>query len=197
MYNYNTDKLVIIAYAVGAGGKFLANCLGISESACLQDWDLYELTSTEKKQLLLNRLESTPKGTWSDLDLGCWQMFEKSIDGMTAEEIHSIEWKFSGVVDISNSDKYYFQTTHDEHGYHELINAFPNARTINFINCNQLKRNSYNISIDLNINSEFTFDVTNYKTVTDTIKSIRIFYEHFNMKDFDSIFISAFYKKWI
>ena len=160
MYNYNTDKLVIIAYAVGAGGKFLANCLGISESACLQDWDLYELTSTEKKQLLLNRLESTPKGTWSDLDLGCWQMFEKSIDGMTAEEIHSIEWKFSGVVDISNSDKYYFQTTHD-------------------------------------INSEFTFDVTNYKTVTDTIKSIRIFYEHFNMKDFDSIFISAFYKKWI
>ena len=76
MYNYNTDKLVIVAYPTGAGGKFLINCLGVSKHACLQNWELYDLTSTEKKQLILDRLQSTLKGTWNDLDLGCFKMFE-------------------------------------------------------------------------------------------------------------------------
>ena len=62
-YNFNTNKLIIVAYPMGAGGKFLINCLGISEDACLQDWELYDLTSKQKKQLILDRLESTPKGT--------------------------------------------------------------------------------------------------------------------------------------
>ena len=91
---------------MGAGGKFLVNCLGISEKACLQDWELYDLTSKQKKQLILDRLESTPKGTWNDLDLGCFKMFENNLDGMTAEEIHSIDWEFQKIVDISNGNKY-------------------------------------------------------------------------------------------
>ena len=60
-FNYNTDKLVIVAYPIGAGGKFLINCLGISEDACLQDWELYNLTSIEKKALILDRMVATPK----------------------------------------------------------------------------------------------------------------------------------------
>ena len=182
---------------MGAGGKFLINCLGISENACLQDWELYDLTSAQKKQLILDRLESTPKGTWYDLDLGCFKMFENNLDGMTAEEIHGIDWEFQKIIDISHGDKYYFQTTHNERDYVKLVNAFSNARTINFINCNQIKRDIYNPSTDLNIESEFTFDVNDYKTVSDTTNSICRFYEHFNMKDFDSIFISEYYEKWI
>jgi hypothetical protein len=196
-FNYSTDKLVIVAYPTGAGGKFLVNCLGISKDACLQDWELYDLTSTEKKKLILDRLASTPKGTWNDLDLGCFKMFENNLDGMTAEEIHGIDWEFQKIIDISHGNKYYFQTTHNEQDCVKLVNAFSNARTINFINCNQIKRDIYNPSTDLNIESEFTFDVNDYKTVTDTTNSIRRFYEHFNMKDFDSIFISEYYEKWI
>jgi len=197
MYNYNTHKLVIVAYPTGAGGKFLINCLGISEKACLQDWELYDLTSKQKKQLILDRLESTPKGTWNDLDLGCFKMFENNLAGMTAEEIHSIDWEFQKIVEISNGNKYYFQVTHTEQDYAKLVNTFPNAHTINFINCNQIKRDIYNPKTDLNIESEFTFDVNNYKTKADTTNSISRFYEHFNMKDFDSIFISEYYEKWI
>jgi len=196
-FNYNTDKIVIVVYPTGAGGKFLINCLGISEDACLQDWELYDLTSTEKKKLILDRLASTPKGTWNDLDLGCFRMFENNLDGMTAKEIHSIEWEFQKIIDISHGDKYFFKVTHKKQDYAERVNAFSNARTINFINCNQIKRDIYNPRTNLNIESEFTFDVNNYKTITDTINSISRFYEHFNMKDFDSIFISEYYEKWI
>jgi len=196
-FNYNTDKLVIVAYPTGAGGKFLINCLGISEDACLQDWELYNLTSIEKKALILDRMGATPKYTWNDLDLGCFKQFEYNIDGLTADEIRKIEFEFNEVIDISNGDKYFFQTTHNKRDYIELCNAFPKAHTINLISCNQLERDIYSSTNDLDIKSEFTFDVINYKNKKDTLNGVRRFYDYLNMKDFDSIFISEYYEKWI
>ena len=195
-FNYATNKLVIVAYPMGAGGKFLINCLGVSEASCLQDWELYDLTSTEKKQLILDRLESTPNGTWNDLDLGCFKMFENNLDGITVEEIHSIDWEFQKIVDISNGDKYYFQVTHNAQDYATLVNAFPNARTINFIKCNQIKRDIYNPTTDLNIESEFVFNVNNYNDMLATTTGILTFYKLLKLHDFDYDFISEYYTKW-
>jgi len=197
IYNYNTDKLVIVAYPTGAGGKFLVNCLGVSEVACLQDWELYNLTPKQKKQLILDRLASTPKGTWQDLDLGCFKMFENNLDGMTVKEIHSIDWEFQKIVDISNGSKYYFQVTHNAQDHAELVNAFPNTRTINFVNSNQLKRNIYKPIEDINVKAEFIFDVTNYKDRSNTLNSVQEFYNHFGLQDFDRNFILDYYEKWI
>ena len=196
-YNFDTDKLVIVAYPMGAGGKFLINCLGVSEVACLQDWELYNLTPKQKKQLILDRLASTPKGTWQDLDLGCFKMFENNLDGMTVKEIHSIDWEFQKIVDISNGSKYYFQVTHNAQDYVELVNAFPNTRTINFVNSNQLKRNIYKPIEDINVKAEFIFDVTNYKDRSNTLNSIQEFYNHFGLQDFDRNFVLNYYEKWI
>ena len=196
-YNFDTDKLVIVAYPMGAGGKFLINCLGVSEVACLQDWELYNLTPKQKQQLILDRLASTPKGTWQDLDLGCFKMFENNLDGMTVKEIHSIDWEFQKIVDISNGSKYYFQVTHNAQDYVELVNAFPNTRTINFVNSNQLKRNIYKPIEDINVKAEFIFDVTNYKDRSNTLNSIQEFYNHFGLQDFDRNFVLNYYEKWI
>lgn len=196
-YNFDTDKLVIVAYPMGAGGKFLINCLGVSEVACLQDWELYNLTPKQKQQLILDRLASTPKGTWQDLDLGCFKMFENNLDGMTVKEIHSIDWEFQKIVDISNGSKYYFQVTHNAQDYVELVNAFPNTRTINFVNSNQLKRNIYKPIEDINVKAEFIFDVTNYKDRSNTLNSVQEFYNHFGLQDFDRNFVLNYYEKWI
>ena len=195
-YNFKTDKVVIVGYPMGAGGKFLINCLGVSNGACLQDWDLYDLTSAEKKELILDRLENTPAGTWNDLDLGCFKQFENNLDGMTAEEIHAIKWEFTKLLDISNGDKYYFQATHDEQDYVQLTHAFPNARTINFIKCSKLKRHMYSSSTDLDIESEFVFNVNNYNDVLATTTGILTFYKLLKLDDFDYDFVSEYYTKW-
>ena len=180
---------------MGAGGKFFINCLGISESACLQDWELYELTPKEKKTLIFDRLFEVSEGTWNDLDLGCFKMFENNLDGMTAEEIHSIDWEFQKIIDISSGDKYFFQTTHNEDDYIELCSAFPNAITVKFINSEQIKRNNYNPK-DFAAQAEFTFDVADYNTLNSTLDKIQLFYNKFGMPDFDADFISEYYTLW-
>jgi len=195
-FNYNTDKLVIVAFPMGAGGKFLINSLGVSNRACLQDWELYNLSSTEKKQLIFDRLDATPAGTWNDLDLGCFKQFEYNIDGLTAEAIHEIEFEFNQVVDISYGDKYFFQTTHTEENYEQLCLAFPRATTINLVNCGTMHRDIYNPVNDLNIDSNYIFDVSNYSNTASLLNDISMFYTMFKMKDFDKTFTLDYYNRW-
>lgn len=196
LFNFDTDKLVIVAYPIGAGGKFLINCLGVSENACLQDWELYNLSSIEKKQLILDRLDAVRKGTWNDLDLGCFKMFEYNVDGLTADEIRRIEFEVNEVIDISNNNKYFFQTTHTEKTYEQLCCAFPCATTINFTNCDKIRRNIYNPTNDLNVHSDYTFDVDNYNNLPNLLENIRMFYTVFGMPDFDKEFITKYYLNW-
>ena len=195
-FNYNTDKLVIVAYPTGAGGKFLINSLGVSNSACLQDWELYDLSSTAKKQLIFDRLDATPTGTWNDLDLGCFKQFEYNIDGLTTDAIHAIKFEFNQVVDISYGNKYFFHTTHTEENYEQLCLAFPCATTINLINCGTMRRDIYNPAKDLNIYSNYIFDVGNYSNIASLLNDISMFYAVFGMRDFDKIFTLEYYKRW-
>ena len=196
-FNYNTDRLVIVSYPMGAGGKFLINCLGVSDNACLQDWELYNLSSIEKKQLILDRLSATPYGTWNDLELGCFKMFEYNVDGLTADEIHQIEFGFQTIIDISNNNKYFFQTTHTEKDHEQLCCAFPNATTINFTNSRSIHRNICKpIRDDLTVHSDYTFDVDNYNNIPKLLEDIRMFYSIFGMQDFDNEFVTKYYLSW-
>lgn len=226
MFNYNANRLVVVSYPMGAGGKFLINCLSVSKDACLQDWNLHDLTPKQKKQLIFDRLSTTSKGTWNDLNLGGFMYFEDNLAQRTTtvtnalknsvlllatEQEQSLNSEYQKIVSIIKENRYHFHHTHNEEEYVHIINTFPNCRTINFVNCAQLRRKSYtstftdtdfdlrspDLSIDLNIQSEFTFDVSNYKTKKDTLDSVQKFYEHLNMKDFDSIFIAEYYEKWI
>lgn len=78
---FQTHNIVFISYPAGAGGKFLANCLGLSRHAVLQHIDLarQQLNGTLHQQhkfdLLMQRLNQTEPGTWNDLGLGCEQLF--------------------------------------------------------------------------------------------------------------------------
>jgi len=78
--NFSTKNLIIFLYPAGTGGKFLINCCGLSKHAVLQDKDLAEsdlngnLLSIDKFSILKQRLAKV-KNKWTDLDLGCQQLF--------------------------------------------------------------------------------------------------------------------------
>ena len=76
MINFETNNLIIVAYPRMAGGKFLMNCLALSNKAVLQN-EIYAtkdlngmLTSSDKINILRNRIKITNK-VWVDLGMGC------------------------------------------------------------------------------------------------------------------------------
>ena len=134
---FNTDKCVLVNYAGGSGGKFLINCLGLSNGALLQDGNLLHLSSKQKFDLIINRLNQT-SDTWTDLDLG-----SGSLLGMERQDLWVIKYfkKYSSLFDsnflkdIDCTNKLFFLCTYNQA---ELILTkkliWPNAKIINFIN---------------------------------------------------------------
>jgi hypothetical protein len=76
----DTD-IVFVCYPPFAGGKFLINCLGLSNDATLQNSKLLNLQTSEKFDTLTSSLRNVT-GSWDDLKLGCKQLF-----GLSARDI--------------------------------------------------------------------------------------------------------------
>ena len=78
--NFNTDNLIICCYPSGAGGKFLINCLGLSDDAVFQSHILAEkqlnlnFSQFNKMEYLDTELKKITSN-WNDLNLGCEQLF--------------------------------------------------------------------------------------------------------------------------
>lgn len=128
MINYDTHHLVIVCYPGYAGGKFLINCLGLSDRAVLQDQELArkqldgQLATEEKLNLLEQRLAETQE-EWLDLNLGCVQLFGAS--PLTQFD------NFNPVIDrLSNSNKYFFMVLHDAKQLDRYLTVWPNAKVI-------------------------------------------------------------------
>jgi hypothetical protein len=70
-----TDRVVIVVYPRGAGGKFLLNCLALGNQFALQDSELARqqlsgiLDSDGVYELLTSRINAV-NDEWNDLDLG-------------------------------------------------------------------------------------------------------------------------------
>lgn len=85
MINFQYDKIVIMRYEIGAGGKFLINSLSLNDNAVFQNNKLakYQLNGNfnlkEKLKFLnhyLNVAHQTKK--WNDL-----MLYEKDLFGIT------------------------------------------------------------------------------------------------------------------
>lgn len=140
---FTTSKLVIVRYPNWAGGKFLINCLGLSAGAVLQDRQLArddldgQLSSRDKFDILIKRLENQHSKFWYDLDLGCQQLF-----GFMATDVVSDDFKnniYHNLLsyDLSKSGRYFFIVAHTPTQYKNLKNVFPNALSIVFKNSNK------------------------------------------------------------
>jgi hypothetical protein len=59
-----------------------------------------------------------------------------------------------------------------------------------------MRRDIYNPVKDLNIHSDYIFDVENYGNIASLFNDISMFYTMFKMKDFDRTFTLEYYNRW-
>lgn len=142
MINFDTNNLIIVCYPQFAGGKFLINCLGLSDLAVFQDITLVKdqlngkFNQLNKIDHLRNKI-SKIRGQWNDLDLGCEQLF--GINNIMYYQFPSEIIKLSisnDVLDtISNGTLKFFIVAHYPLQCDAYRNVWPDAKIIYFTNC--------------------------------------------------------------
>lgn len=135
--DFLTDRITIILYPPGAGGKFLAACLGLSRYALLNDASTLcnqcqgEVTQQQKFNLLKTRLLAVGD-MWSDLGLAFptpadhfyqWPVELKSWYDHSYEFCTVIKSSLHLFTEISNSNRMDWQ-----------YKLYPKARVIGFTN---------------------------------------------------------------
>ena len=228
MLNFQTNNLVIACYKQGAGGKFLLNSIGLSKHAVLQDAKLATaqmngtLSPMQKQNLLLGRLEEI-NVSWSDLNLGCHQLFETmSSDYFTKfTEVPQTFVFGDAVKNLSNSNLKFGLVAHLHTLLVRQLQVWPNATVIFFKNQEkfietfrteftrplwpleserqQLAQEQESL-IEKNISSTnqcLTWDCNWFYDEQLTLSNIKNIYYSLEMDDFDESLISAYYRKWI
>ena len=131
---FETDKLIILFYRPGAGGKFLANCLGLSSQAVLQDANFAQqqldggLDSVQKFDLIMNRLDEATV-YWKDLGLGDYQYFGQSLENIVKEsQLKSI------CKHVNDQNLFFIAVSHSIKTLERMVAMWPNAKVIEFTN---------------------------------------------------------------
>lgn len=218
--NFETDRIVITAYPSGAGGKFLLNCLGLSNQFLLQDINLSlqqingNLSSLDKFNLLIDRLQQITHH-WTDLGLGCREMF--GIENIRYHRVivqgSSIQGFFPQLETVTNSNYYFGLVSHSKYGAERMLTVWNNAtvlalkNTVGFIKTWRPKAiidvgNEYNSSHDIDLSQTnpkklLTWDCENFFHVHDFVTAMQKLYENFELNDFDSALIGELYHEWI
>lgn len=128
MYKDSTS-LVIVTYPSWSGGKFLINCLGLSDQCYFQSAQLAErqrsnkFNPIDKLNLLLYRI-SLVTNEWDDLKLGCTSLF--GINKWYPHDYHTLLKK------LAVEDKLFFVVAHNEKHFKELIKIWTRATIIFF-----------------------------------------------------------------
>jgi len=139
----DSTSVVIFCYPWNAGGKFLINCLALSNDCYLQDLQLVTrqragaLSPLDKFELLNHELDLINEewhdgvyepGTWADFRMGCNSLFTDSKDPS----------KFSSVVhEIAEEPKRFFVVAHTDDHLNTLLEIWPNATLVYFENNNK------------------------------------------------------------
>lgn len=135
MINFSTTNIIIAYYPSQAGGKFLLNCLGLSNQVVLQDCSIAQAqlngvtSSTDKFNLLINRINHSKniKKIWNDLDLGC-----KTLFGTPSAFDPNL---FHPVIDhLSQSSLLFPVVAHNLNTLISLSKIWPNAKILHLIN---------------------------------------------------------------
>lgn len=207
--NYETNKIIFVCYPPGSGGKFVINCLGVSNHAVLQHQHLINYTTEQKQTFLLNKL-SGQDGPWNDLGLGCNELLGDIKLSGTLEHgaiLGKLEvglpFNETGIKLSNQKEKDFFYVCHDEDTRYNNIKIFPNAKQILFTNCNNFlsKRPSHNMWKDVEWHSEtgLNWDTDWFEDISATVDGIKSFYSKLDYTDFDNVkeWIKDYYKLWI
>jgi hypothetical protein len=134
----NYDKITIVCYPRGAGGKFLINCLSLTDQAVFQRNDLAKLQLQskfgvdEKLNYLHTALdEANNKQAWNDLALGCMWLYGFHNDLYLKNHPEILEKKFYSIVHESIAkEKYLFIVAHRIQDLEAYLKFWRNARVI-------------------------------------------------------------------
>ena len=143
MINFNTNNIVIVSYPIGAGGKFLINCLGLSDLAVFQDANSAEqqldgkLSINDKIEYLSNAVINSTNNNWNDLNLGCMQLFGVNSVYYLMYPVDLIKqtMMFHPVIKrLSKKNLKFFLVAHSPCCLEKYLLTWPNAKIIQFEN---------------------------------------------------------------
>ena len=208
MINFNTDNIFIACYPYYGGGKFLLNCLGLSDDAVFQDSDLaYQqlagnFTINDKIAYIRTEIANTVD-IWSDLNLGCIQLL-----GVDVDDILSPTVTFNPIIEnLSTGNKKFFVVAHTLKNLEMYLTRWPNAKLIVFKNNRKFLEYRAPDKFDLNILNYYERKMSAYKsTVTwntdwyfsrdDTVNNVEQIYKHLNLTNFNRSYVEEYYDLW-
>ena len=222
--NFKYDKIIVVKYDFGGGGRFLINCLGLSNDATflcprITKLQLLDKFPTEKKlKYLLARLKKCrDTKIWDELDLidkTFWGISDHDFFFRSEEDIINYNYP-EHISKCIDKGKYIFISTHEDEYIQKLRNCWGNCKYIVFKNENVFKdarnnmidgdhkyfriKDKLNLSSIKNINEgyDFMWDSSWYLSEGTTVKKVEELYDYFHISGFDATMISKYYNSWI
>jgi hypothetical protein len=141
--NFDYDKVIVVYFDPGLGGKFLINSLGLSNEVFFQHNRLVQLqlennfNFNKKVSFLHKRMEMVPNTKWDDLGLCDYRLFGISSEDdcrFPCSQINIQKFKDDPVlIKVTNeSTKYLFLTAHGKVELDLVLNLWKNAKVIKF-----------------------------------------------------------------
>ena len=215
MIDFNTNRLIIVCYPRGAGGKFLINALGLSNGAVFQDNDLAmqqlsKLFTPEDKLAYIQTQVELITDQWTDLNLGCYQLFGMHNENYFQNQPVEINQNIQQIID---QGLYFFIVAHDASLAESYLSYWPNAKIIIFKNTENFLAARYPSSTHPHVLSSTDFEYQskrfNSRPTTlwwntswffsqdDTLAHIKELYDTLGLSDFNQNYISAYYTLWV
>jgi hypothetical protein len=178
-------KPIIVCFPRNTGGKFLMNCLGLSNDVLLSDIELVKkqlenkLNLNDKLDLLLKRLEHVKQGKleWNDLNLGFGHLFNCNNELNNCSDYEKKKFSqytynislpndiflSSNVKDIIiNSNKFFIVETHGMNNAILWYNNWDDSKLIVF---NNNYNKFYNYRIDPHCIENFIWDIKQFQSI--------------------------------
>ena len=130
--NYDTNKLIILKYPPGAGGKFLNVLLNLHPNILIQEklmakYQMKNMSIEFGYELAMKTFKNIKK-TGEHFEFGCNQMANFNCYDLE-KDIDSDENKSNGFwKELTNQNEFYFFMV--EHYAHSLYRKYPNRKTI-------------------------------------------------------------------
>ena len=206
--NFDTQQLVIVAYSAYAGGKFLINCLALSDHAYMQNQQRVQeqqqglLSPRDKLQYLKHNI------TAQDFRTGCVDLFDIGDDYYRTQRHCCRYWPFSSVIaELSQGSKRFFLVAHRIDLLEHYLEVWPRAQLLAMTNAHDMVRArgrryladpSWDQQIEPWVQQQqgMTFDTNTLFSESNTVNTVRKLYEFLHLPDFDADLIQQFYHLW-
>jgi hypothetical protein len=196
----------MVCYPPNAGGKFLINCLGLSDGAVFQsEYFVKEQLSgkfgvNEKMKFLLDGIRDADTG-WNDLNLGCHQLF----GCMTKDHKYGCN---DTIDQLSNSSKLFFVVSHHFPNIETILDVWTNAQVIVFNNYDRFVKDRGHTSFMtgqephfertlFDYNKKFiTWDTNWYYSRQETVHHVQELYDDFELMPVNKMYLENYYEAW-